>query len=193
MSVNLVDSAKKALTGYPIDKLAAWTDSSTALQWIRGNSNYQQFVKNRADKILEKSEITWRYVNTTENPPDVGSHGMSVAKMGEFWWKGPGWLRDSDNWPSHIRTKATSETEKEARIVKDMMTSTTLKSDVMDKILQRCSYWKFLRIKSWIQRFLHNSKRLKLETQSGPLTTKETEISEILWVKTIQIKIQDTP
>ena len=85
MSVNLVDSAKKALTGYPIDELAAWTDSSTALQWIRGSSNYQQFVKNRADKILEKNEITWRYVNTTENPPDVGSHGMSVAKMGEFW------------------------------------------------------------------------------------------------------------
>ena len=150
-------------------------------------------MKNRADNILEKNEIAWRYVSTTKNPLDIGSHGMLVAKMGEFWWKGPGWLRDSDNWPSHIRTKATSETEKEVRIVKDMMTSTTLKSDVMDELLQRCSYWKFLRIKSWIQRFLHNCKRLKLEMQSGPLTSKEMESSEILWVKTIQIKIQDTP
>ena len=65
---------------------------------------------------------------------------MSVAKMEELWWKGPGWLRDSDNWPSDFKTKATAETEKEARIIKDMMTSTTLKSDVTDLNLQRCGY-----------------------------------------------------
>ena len=62
---------------------------------------------------------------------------MSVVKMGEFWWKGPGWLRDSDNWPSDIKTKATAQTEKEVRIIKDLMTRTTLKSDVMDEIQQR--------------------------------------------------------
>ena len=50
---------------------------------------------------------------------------MSVAKMVEFWWKGPGWLRDSDNWPSDIKTKATAQTEKEVRIIKDLMTRTT--------------------------------------------------------------------
>ena len=31
MSVNLLDNAKKAVTGYPIDKSVAWTGSSTAL------------------------------------------------------------------------------------------------------------------------------------------------------------------
>ena len=51
----------------------------------------------------------------------------------------------------------------------------------------------FLRITSWIQRFLHNCKRLKSERKSGPLTTKEIESSEILWAKALQIKIQDTP
>ena len=89
-------------------------------------------------------------------------------------------------------TKATAETEKEATVIKDMITSTTIKSDVMDEILQRYSYWKFWRISPWIQRFLHNCKRLKLERQSGPLRTKEIESSEILWVKTGQTKIQDT-
>ena len=38
---------------------------------------------------------------------------MLVAKMGELWWKRPGWLRDSDNWPSGIKTKAIAKTEKE--------------------------------------------------------------------------------
>ena len=52
--------------------------------------------------------------------------------MGELWWKGSAWLRDSENWPSNIKAKATSETEKEVRIMKDIMTSTTLKKDVMD-------------------------------------------------------------
>ena len=34
---------------------------------------------------------------------------------------------------------------------------------------------------------------LKLERQSGFLTTKEIDSSKIIWVKTIQAKIQDTP
>ena len=52
-------------------------------------------------------------MNTTENPAGIGSRGMLVAKMGELWWKRPGWLRDSDNWPSGIKTKAIAKTEKE--------------------------------------------------------------------------------
>lgn len=37
---------------------------------------------------------------------------MSVAKMGELWWERPGWLRDSDNSSSDIKTQATAETKK---------------------------------------------------------------------------------
>ena len=90
MPFNLLDNAKKALTGYSIDKLVAWTDNSTALHWIQENDNYKQFVKNLRDKIHKKKEITWRFANTTENPADIGSRGMSVTKIGELWWKGPG-------------------------------------------------------------------------------------------------------
>ena len=49
-----------------------------------------------------------------------------------------------------------------------------------------------MRIASWIQRFLHNYKRLKCEKQSRLLITKEIESSEILSVKTIETKIQDS-
>ena len=37
MSVNLLNKAKKTLAFYTIEKLVTWTDSSTALPWIRGN------------------------------------------------------------------------------------------------------------------------------------------------------------
>ena len=175
-----------------MDKLVAWTGGSTALQWIHGNGNYKQFVKNHTDKIHEKKETAWQYVNTNENSADIASGNMSVAKMEKLLWNGLGRHGDFENSQSDIKTKATTKKEKEAKIIKDMMTSTIQKSDVMDDILQRYSYWKFLRIKSWIQIFLHNYKRLKLERQSGPLTTKEIESSEILWIKTVQAKVQDT-
>ena len=152
MSVNLIDNAKKALTGHPVGQLVPCADGSAALYWIRGNSNYKQFLKNRVDKIREKKKIAWLYVNNTENAADIGSRDMSVTKI-------------SNNWPSDMKKKATAETEKEARIMKNMMTSTTLKSDVMDEILQRYSHWKFFRISSWMQRFLHNCNTLKLERQ----------------------------
>ena len=138
-------------------------------------------------------KITWWCVNTTKNPEDFGSRGMSVAKMGELWWKGPGWLRGSNNWPSDIkRQKQLQNHKNKARITKDMITKTTLKGDVLDETLKRYSYWKFLRITSWIQRFLHNCKRLKSERQSRPLKTKEIESSEILWLKTTKTNIQNT-
>ena len=89
-------------------------------------------MKNRAGKIRGKKEIVSRYVKTTKYPADIASRGMSILKMGELWWKGSAWLRDSENWPSNVKAKATSETEKEVRIRKDIMTSTTLKKDVMD-------------------------------------------------------------
>ena len=60
--------------------------------------------------------------------------------MGELWWERPGWLRDSDNSSSDIKTQATAETKKEARIIKDMVNSAILKSDVIGKIEQRYSY-----------------------------------------------------
>ena len=132
-------------------------------------------------------------MNTTKNPEDVGSRSMSVAKMGELWWKGTGWLRGSNNWPSDIkRQKQLHNHKNKARITKDMITKTTLKGDVLDETLKSYSYWKFLRITSWIQRFLHNYIRLKSERQSRPLKTKEIESSEILWLKTIKTNIQNT-
>ena len=137
MSVNLLVNAKKALTGYPKGKLVSRTDSSTALHRIRVNSNNKHFVKKCTDKIHEKKEIAWRYMHTTGNPVDIESRGMPLAKMRELWWKETGWFRDSDSWPSDIKTKGTGETGKETIIIKDFMTSTILKSDITDKILHR--------------------------------------------------------
>ena len=52
--------------------------------------------------------------------------------MAEYWWKGCKWCRSSDDWPSDVKTKATSKTEKEEIITREVMTSTTQKSGIME-------------------------------------------------------------
>ena len=46
MAVNLLTNVHDALTGYPAKPLNAWLVSSVALYWIRGASEYKQFVGN---------------------------------------------------------------------------------------------------------------------------------------------------
>ena len=46
MAVNLLTNIHDALTGYPVKSLNAWLDSTVALHWIRGASEYKQFVRN---------------------------------------------------------------------------------------------------------------------------------------------------
>ena len=57
MSANQMDNAKQALSGLPINRTVAWSDSTVALHWIKGNGTYKQFVKSRSDKIREKKGI----------------------------------------------------------------------------------------------------------------------------------------
>ena len=42
MAVNLLTNVHDALTGYPVRSLNAWLDSTVALHWIRGASEYKQ-------------------------------------------------------------------------------------------------------------------------------------------------------
>lgn len=44
-----------------------------------------------------------------------------------------------------------------------------------------------------MQIFLNNYKKSKSKRQLGPLTINKKESSVILWIKTTQAKIQDTP
>ena len=68
MAANLLENVLRALSGFPVSKVVAWSDSTVTLHWIKGNGQYKQFVKNRVDKIRCKDSITRRYVNIKENP-----------------------------------------------------------------------------------------------------------------------------
>ena len=89
MSANIMDNTREALSGLPINRTVAWSDSTVALHWIKGDGSYKQFVKNRSDKIREKRGIEWRHVSGDDNPSDIGNRESSEEKMPDIWWKGP--------------------------------------------------------------------------------------------------------
>ena len=84
MTINMLSNARKALAGYPVVKSYCWSDSSTALYWIKGDGSYKQNVKNRISNIRSQENVIWRQVPREENPADLGSRGETISKLDGF-------------------------------------------------------------------------------------------------------------
>lgn len=87
-----------------VDELHAWTDSTTALVWIRSSPHrWATFIANRTSLIQEMtSPSIWHHVPTKENPVDCASRGLLPSELlnHKLWWTGPPFLFNSpDNWP----------------------------------------------------------------------------------------------
>ncbi len=81
-----------------------WTDSTSVLKYIRNEtSRFKCFVANRVAEIRKASEITqWRYVNSSGNPADLTSRGISVDSFlkKQIRISGPSFLdRPKREWP----------------------------------------------------------------------------------------------
>ncbi|XP_031638124.1 uncharacterized protein LOC116350465 [Contarinia nasturtii] len=72
------------------EDIKLWTDSQTALQWIRTDPNrWQMFVSNRVAAIQKASNINqWNHVRTFDNPADLISRGASPNDLcsSDLWW-----------------------------------------------------------------------------------------------------------
>ena len=76
----------------------AWSDSSTVLAWLDGNSrSHPIYVANRVKQTLELTTPNiWQYVPTAANPADCASRGLSPTALYHhtLWWEGPPWLKE---------------------------------------------------------------------------------------------------
>ena len=86
------------------------------LYWLNGQGSYNQFVRNRVNKILERDDINWQHVVTRDNPADLGSRGSLLTKIPQIWWKGLSSLQFKKNWPRQPAIKPVVELEKEVKI-----------------------------------------------------------------------------
>ena len=160
-----------------------WSDSTTALHWIKGNGEkYKQFVRNQIRKISEKKVDQWRYVPGNMNPADVASRGGTAAELGNLWWNGPEWIAYVENWPERIITKPTTESESEAKKIREMLTVAIPSEDidVTQSILSKFELKKTIRIFAWICRFVKNCRKAKDQRTKGTIKTEEyTETTKI--------------
>ena len=147
------------------------TGNTAVLYWLNRQASYNQFLRNRFNKILESDDINWQYVPMREDPADLGSSGSLLTKAKQIWWTGPSWLQVKENWPRQPDIKPSEESEKEVEISKEhkyIVFTTVAIQDDFDLILHKFDLHKVLRISAWILRFINKCRKNK---KSGPLTT----------------------
>ena len=175
---------------YKVESIYYWSDSKTALHWIRSDPrNYKIFVMNRLGEIREKSNFCdWRWVPTQENPADDATRWAPQAlKKNSRWIKGPSFLRENENyWPvekDFVRDKSASdEIEKEERTI-CLITTKFQKSAYLPDYTRFSSWFRLIRatarvfeaIDRWLLKF-------------GQYTDLERQdYAEKIWFREIQL------
>ena len=69
------------------------------------------------------------------------------------------------------------------------MSTTLQKNDTFDKLMSKFDLWKFIKVIAWINRFITNCKKEKI---NGPLTTSEIKQQRTWFIKREQQQVADT-
>jgi len=159
VGARLANTVKKSLT---LDmSVYYWSDSTTALGWIKRDEDWGTFVGNRVREInvLTRKE-NWKHVPGTMNPADLPSRGCTPSQLLESqWWEGPSWLKNSeDQWPSNEMKGDDEEINKERK--KTVMSTMATVEITPPKF---SSYFKNVLVFTWARRFINNCKKPKLE------------------------------
>ena len=166
-----------------IDESVFWTDSTCVLKYIANESTrFQTFVANRVAKIQDATEVCqWRYVNTSSNPADDDSRGLTADELSENrrWLTGPDFLwKPREHWPSQEQLKSEiPKSDPELKKATTLATSTTVPTD--DKSLEnsvdmcvrfeKFSSWKSLKKSiAWVIRY---ARRLQKRCRAKRRTT----------------------
>ncbi|GFV91994.1 integrase catalytic domain-containing protein [Trichonephila clavipes] len=172
VGARLVNSILKALN-MPDLKVTLWSDSTTALWWIKEYGNWSVFVANRVKEIRQLTQIqSWKYVPGSMNIADLLSRGCSPRQMlSSRWWEGPSWLKqNSEYWPDGEISCEPQEVNVERKKTKNA--NVDLANDALSLLICNVSdYDKMIRVFAWILRFVNNCRKdyNKLKSlSSGP-------------------------
>ncbi|GFV19515.1 integrase_H2C2 domain-containing protein [Trichonephila clavipes] len=116
----LANSIVNALN-LPNLRITFWSDSTTALWWIKEKGSWSVFVENRVKEIRQLTRgHLWKHVPGNLNIADLLSRGCSPRQMLiSRWWEGPLWLRESpEYWPLGETPGDSEEVELERKKLK---------------------------------------------------------------------------
>ncbi|XP_055923993.1 uncharacterized protein LOC129954238 [Eupeodes corollae] len=175
LGVRLAKSIKRGHS-VEIHKRYFWSDSKTALSWIKNDCRrFKQFVAFRVGDILEESNPKeWQWIPTGENIADEATKWNTKLDLqsDSRWYKGPLFLcLPEDNWPRAIDKFSTNE---EVRVLIHQLADPSYIIDC-----ERFSKWKRLkRSMAYMLRFVNLSRWGKELLEDVSLTPKEIVAAE---------------
>ena len=177
-----------------------WTDSQCVLKWIQQEENNEVFVRNRVKEITERNDITFRYINTKENPADLPTRGISVPdlKTNKLWWNGPEWLlKNPKDWPQW-NTEIIDPIFEDKSDDKDIIFEIAATQPEVEQTVtpfeidptKYTSFTKLLRVTAFANRFVRNTTEKSRSKHQAEvrLTSGEIDDAELLWIKYVQKK-----
>ena len=187
----LVAHVRLILTENNFKEINLWTDSMATLYWLLNRGTWSRYVRNRVKAIKDLGKFTWRYVPTDQNPSDLGTRGILVVKLNEFWFKGPNWLSNEMKWPKQPEIVETTDATEEIIATGERMLleqNSDISTRMYHSLLTKFKFSKLLRITAFIKRFIYNCLKAR---HSGALITKEIKLAELFWIKVAQIEINE--
>ena len=205
-----IRSLKFVETGMKLKNISKtlWTDSQCVLHWIRSKRQLSTFVQNRITEITAEENISFRYVNTEDNPADIPTRGMTALELNrsKMWFHGPAWLKTiKQEWPTCeieiITEKILQEISKETKGSKFLMEisqvaqlkgedSHPVKSPFELQLENFSSFNKLVRLTAWLQRFVKKLK--KMSKEKGEINAEEINEGKLLWIIYIQREISSS-
>lgn len=90
-----------------------WSDSTTALFWIKNERVWKQYIGQRVEEIRRLTpKDLWRHCPGELNPADLPSRGLSAKELSasNTWWNGLSFLYQSENeWPETSLSEQVNE------------------------------------------------------------------------------------
>ena len=182
VGVRLTQTVLEAIGPLPI---TYWSDSTTALAWIRREEDWGTFVGNRVKEIRQHTNGNqWKHVPGEINPADLPSRGCTPSQLLESrWWEGPKWLRESrEKWPSREELP-----EEDEICIERKKTMVNLSVELPEP--RYSSFSKNVRVAAYIRRLIGNLRRKvnkQMTIQSPYLTFDELRTGELDIVREIQ-------
>ena len=170
-------------------KVSYWTDSATALAWIRRDKIWAVFVRNRVEEIRKTSQIgQWSHCPGALNPADLPSRGCSPEELVQSkWWEGPAWLRNpKESWPKGDpvadENLVSEELKKTATVA---MVSVQSESLAVRLAKRFSSFTRIVRYVCWIRRMITAKIEGKVVSKES-ISSEELERAEIQLWKLVQ-------
>nr|CAI5862749.1 unnamed protein product [Callosobruchus analis] len=169
-----------------------WCDSQIVICWLKTSPHLlKMFVANRVSQIQSISDPhSWNYVNTSCNPADLLSRGISPLDLlnSKLWFHGPEWLSyPPSEWPhflhntSRIDISDIPERKENATV---LISTENYLSSVINKF---SSFSKMRRVFAYIIRFKLKTQRLNESELSSGLTPEELDSALVCIVKIVQM------